>query len=59
MKRKVICKIASVHKLLARLDTASKRSGASKLTALEIEAEITAYRKEKRQSRSTSKARKQ
>lgn len=43
----------TLAKVLTRIGTASKRRGTDKLTAREIEAEITAYRKEKRQSRPT------
>ena len=59
MRHKAINKLAPAHKVLARIDVASKRRVTHKLTEREIEAEITAYRKEKRQSRPTLKARKQ
>lgn len=51
MKGKAINKIAPAHKVLARVGAASKRRGTDKLSAREIEAEITAYRKKKRQAR--------
>jgi hypothetical protein len=49
---------STLAEVLKRIDAASKRGGRSKLTGREIEEEITAYRKEKRQSRSPLKIRK-
>ena len=55
--RDYINNVAPEHKVLARIGAASKQRGTHKLTLREIDEEISAYRKEKRQANGKAKTR--
>jgi prevent-host-death family protein len=55
--RDYINTVAPEHEALTQIGEASRRRGTNKLTLREMEEEITAFRKEKRQANGKAKAR--